>query len=751
MSVVDYVYELERPLCSMSFNGIIFEEEIPGYRTLRVEGRDPFNQTIYEYSTRLNPGSRFQDWHEEPKEITVTFALVSTSAEDLRKKLDKIKGILRDKNNREAQIIFNDEPDFYYTGSVSRFTEEKLVSIEHSAGQIVIRCTDVRKKSVEEYSLVADAESNYQFTLDYPGSMPSYPKFKATIASNTDFIAFVDQDENMLQFGSSSETGAEKAAPSTVQIDQFFKRDAQSGWVYNQATVSTDCLDHTQHGSMGRDTARGMYPSNYGTFDPETMASGWHGPTMTHTVGTNGAKNWKLTAAVTQWQNTPTVGGIEVLLINEYQVFACEGNSHFFNKNVNVYFAAYEGNKRIPCKVNANVSLFDVTSSNVASTASSSGVIKWTIKKGTTISAASGSVTVTFVVTSPSTGLTMNINKQIHWSKQTIPAKNKFDVLFDYTSFNMPVKSGNKLFVGRTLILSFGGYYGTTRCNIECTNSPSAFGVRPSSVTKGNKGNGSITWGVKSNTVISSTSVTLTFKITVPGKKTSTTISKTFNFTRYNIQETRKDYSQRGEIQLIVAGTNYNNEMQSIAEVHLFKNATASTGAKCYLYLDDRHVRTLDYKCEKNNPFTGGTGGAGATVTIEKIDNKYTFTVGREKYQFSNANNLIATEVSVWFNKFQNTNVLERNAVHSIKFIKHADTVNKASLIPNKFTKGDVVEIDTETGEVLVNGAPEYGYGALGNDWEDFCLKPGTNEIQCAWDQSATTEPTFEMLYREVN
>ena len=198
MSVVDYVYELERPLCSMSFNGIIFEDEIPGYRTLRVEGRDSFNQTIYEYSTRLNPGSKFQDWHEEPKEITVTFALVSTDVQDLRKKLDRLKSILRDEKNKEAQIIFNDEPDFYYTGTVSGLTEEKLVSIEHSAGQIRIRCTDIRKRSVEEHQLTADAESAYQFALDYPGGLPSYPRFKVNIAARTDYIGFVDQDENIL-------------------------------------------------------------------------------------------------------------------------------------------------------------------------------------------------------------------------------------------------------------------------------------------------------------------------------------------------------------------------------------------------------------------------------------------------------------------------------------------------------------------------------------------------------------------------
>ena len=203
---------------------------------------------------------------------------------------------------------------------------------------------------------------------------------------------------------------------------------------------------------------------------------------------------------------------------------------------------------------------------------------------------------------------------------------------------------------------------------------------------------------------------------------------------------------------IVVSGTNYNNEMVSIAEVHFCKSATASTDASCYIYLDNVRKGGIAYKSEKTNALTGTNGGkqARATVTIEKIDNKYTFTIGGKKYQYTNANNLIATEVSIGFFKVTTQNQLERNSVHNITFLKHADTVNKPSLIPNKFNSGDEVEIDCETGTVYVNGAPEYGYGALGNDWESFSLKPGMNEIQCVWDQDASTEPSFNMYYREV-
>lgn len=753
MSVVDYVYGLDRPLCSMSFNGIIFEEEIPGYRTLRVEGRDSFNQTIYEYSTRLNPGSKFQDWHEEPKEITVTFALVSSSAEDLRKKLDRIKGILRDEQNKEAQIIFKDEPELYYTGTVSKFAEEKLVSIENSAGQITIRCTDVRKKSVEEKQLTADAESLYQFTLDYPGERPSYPRFKVNVAADTNYIGFVDQDENILQFGSSSDVDAPKAAASTTQFDANFTASSfPSGWAANQATVGDDLItSHTIHGTISRHDTVGAYPSNYGTYDSETTGT-WHGPSRTHTVGGTGAKNWKLTAKLSQWQNTPELGGINVLLHNEYFVFACKGSSHYFDKNIDLYFTAWEGSKQIPCKLSANVALLGVTSTTIAATASASGHVKWTIKKGTSIASASGSVNLSFICTT-STG-DVTVTKTCHWVKQTLPATNRFDVLFDYTTFNMPKKSNNKSFVTRNLRLGFGGYYGEKRCDITCT-SINLFGRKPVTNSAGKKGNGYIQWNIPSNTTVGVTSLTLTFKVTVPGTSTTTTINKTLYFNVYNVTETRKYYSQRGDLDIIVAGTNYNNDMVSIAEVHFCKSSTASTDAYCYIYLDNVRRGTIAYKCERTNDLTGTKGG---TVTIEKIANKYTFTIGGKKYQYTNDNNLIATEVSFSFFKVTTQPELERNSVVTMKFLKHADNYIDGSTpvplssayIPNKFTAGDEVEIDCESGTILVNGAPEYGYGALGNDWESFALKPGTNEIQCVWDQNASTAPSFDMYYREV-
>ena len=72
--------------------------------------------------------------------------------------------------------------------------------------------------------------------------------------------------------------------------------------------------------------------------------------------------------------------------------------------------------------------------------------------------------------------------------------------------------------------------------------------------------------------------------------------------------------------------------------------------------------------------------------------------------------------------------------------------------IPNKFSADDVVEADCKNAEILLNGTPAPSLGALGNDWEDFYLTPGLNQIGIAYSEwvSAECAPQFKVKYREV-
>ena len=75
--------------------------------------------------------------------------------------------------------------------------------------------------------------------------------------------------------------------------------------------------------------------------------------------------------------------------------------------------------------------------------------------------------------------------------------------------------------------------------------------------------------------------------------------------------------------------------------------------------------------------------------------------------------------------------------------------VDKWRDVPNKFARTSRVVADCKEASVTMNGLPKPELGALGNDWETFCLKPGVNQVQCLCSSWAK-KPTFKMKYREV-
>ena len=75
--------------------------------------------------------------------------------------------------------------------------------------------------------------------------------------------------------------------------------------------------------------------------------------------------------------------------------------------------------------------------------------------------------------------------------------------------------------------------------------------------------------------------------------------------------------------------------------------------------------------------------------------------------------------------------------------------VEKWRDVPNKFAQDCSLIANCSDGSIRMNGLPKPDLGALGNDWETFCLKPGVNQVQCLCSSWAK-KPTFKMKYREV-
>lgn len=96
------------------------------------------------------------------------------------------------------------------------------------------------------------------------------------------------------------------------------------------------------------------------------------------------------------------------------------------------------------------------------------------------------------------------------------------------------------------------------------------------------------------------------------------------------------------------------------------------------------------------------------------------------------------------------------NALHSCAMVAKAGV--PFAEIPNVFTAGDIVQADCNDANVTLyrsgslEGHLEPQYGALGNDWEDFVLKPGQNVIRAVWSDWVNTsyKPLIQIIFNEV-
>lgn len=142
-----------------------------------------------------------------------------------------------------------------------------------------------------------------------------------------------------------------------------------------------------------------------------------------------------------------------------------------------------------------------------------------------------------------------------------------------------------------------------------------------------------------------------------------------------------------------------------------------------------------------------------AVCTMKKIDNKVTFTVAGKTLTYANntITDLVANEVTIHFFRNGTQTALGTNLVYNCKLQRFA--FDNYEDIANIFAPGDVLTVNTQdAGVYLDDGSatiPATYLGALGNDWEDFYLTPGSNTISTDYSDFTTTPPTFTMKYRE--
>jgi len=184
-----------------------------------------------------------------------------------------------------------------------------------------------------------------------------------------------------------------------------------------------------------------------------------------------------------------------------------------------------------------------------------------------------------------------------------------------------------------------------------------------------------------------------------------------------------------------------------VAKLYLHKNSQGTNAAMLSFDVWDRRVRDMDVPhISTTNKITGAGHGK---MSISKFGSTVTFEIEGKKYPFTvpEVRDVEVHEVMVKFEAWGNLQKMSANALKRIRFISHS--VSAWHNIPNRFQNRDVLSADCNDRSVSVNEVRENGLGALGNDWEEFYLKPGINEIQCLYSTWAQ-QPSFDLKYRKV-
>lgn len=209
------------PLQAMTVNGTYLESVISGYRTLTVEGRETLSLDIETINTNIRNGAKYKRRRIASRTIFVNFAIKDTTPEGFAAKFNTLKQYLY--SIEEAQLIFDDESDKFFTGTFRTVTATYTGLT--STGRIEILCPDPFKYSLTEYTANA---VNGAITAQYAGTYPAHPVLTAQSATHDcGFYSFEDEDGHLIQIGNPEEEDQEEEPTDHVidQLDSNFGSD----------------------------------------------------------------------------------------------------------------------------------------------------------------------------------------------------------------------------------------------------------------------------------------------------------------------------------------------------------------------------------------------------------------------------------------------------------------------------------------------------------------------------------------------
>lgn len=760
---VNEVSESVLPSEALMINGDYIENLIEGYRTLQVIGREALTAELHSYESGVRDGSVLQSKRYPARYITVKFQLLADSPESFRSAFNKLAGIL---NVEEAELIFNDEPDKFFIGTPE--TIEEIPGGTNSViGSFTIFCADPFKYSVQEYE--AEAEANEDVILiDYTGTYKSYPKLEAQFHEESEFsellnqllgltsdgdcgyVAFFNEKEKIIQMGDPDETLDESFAKSQTLVNQKFQSEtawnniAQTNWATNTGKISK--FDIVQAGNFKMAVTSWLTttaPSTTGTLLSVTSKAAK--PNIKYTVSAQTSNRTDDTITVKVTVKTALVGstggttsvskGAKITL-NKTKLYSNSTTSTASSTKTGTYYCWDSS------VVNGRIRITN-TSSNVGKSGQVTG---W-------VDVDDIGVTSSGVSLGKGYGLKAGIQfNNGDWHYATLKAETASWSGNDEhtTTFSVKVRDIDpdtveieeiKFKVDRTDDEdSKAGILDETYCKeleISSYTSPVAETWYLTPETYGSdKG-----WHGPSLTR------------TIPADASGDTGAENFTFSykqKMSIGNSSTATKEYGLFNALLV----NNSNEIIAGVSIYKQKVGTTSTLRF-WVNNKVVHTMELDLSYNNKYMGNNSPSKGittvkTSTITKDGKKVKFNIGGIEKTFTDSEieNSKVTQIKFYIGKHGTNPELACNGLYWVKFVKNnCDTYKD---VPNKFSANDVVYADCKSGEIFLNDISTPSLGALGNDWEDFYLSPGMNQIGYSYSDWVKEAPKIKIKYREV-
>lgn len=185
----------ELPSEALCINGIYIENEIEGYRTLSVEGRELLESEVSNIQIGNQDGRHYKQKRDESRTIQVNYQMLSNSPEDFREKFNKLCSII---SVEQAELVFRDEQDKYFIG-----TKESVGDVDSGrlnvVGSFSFICTDPYKYKTTEKTATNNGTAT-EITLKNDGTKAVPINVAALMKSENGYLGLT-LDDRFYQIG----------------------------------------------------------------------------------------------------------------------------------------------------------------------------------------------------------------------------------------------------------------------------------------------------------------------------------------------------------------------------------------------------------------------------------------------------------------------------------------------------------------------------------------------------------------------